>query len=151
MQQLLPPKLVALLLIAMVLISLIAPWPELIWPLRVAGVLPFAIGLAINLQHAKIFDRIGTNIKTFGDPDTLVLSGAFSWTRNPMYLGFLLMLIGVGLALGSLAALGGPLLFFVAADRWYIPFEEKRLAATFGTDYDEYRDSVRRWIELRAT
>lgn len=116
-----------------------------------AAVVLFVLGPVINQPHATLFDRVGSSIKTFHDPDSLVRGSAFGWTRKPMYLGFLLMLIDVGLALGSLAASAGPLLFFVAADRWYIPVEEWRMAATFGTDYDGYRASVRRWIGPRAT
>lgn len=151
MQQLLPPKLVAILLFAMVLITLIAPWPGSAWPVRALGGVVLAVGIMINLRHAKLFDTIGTNIRTFDDPDTLVRSGAFAWTRNPMYLGFLLMLTGAAVALSAVAAALGPLVFFAAADRWYIPFEERRLAATFGSDYDEYQHTVRRWIGVRRT
>ncbi|MBD9394866.1 isoprenylcysteine carboxylmethyltransferase family protein [Acidovorax sp. ACV01] len=66
------------------------------------GVLVLA-GLAIAQWHARLFKRIGTNINTFGEPGTLTTAGLFAYTRNPMYLGMLLALAGVALALGALS------------------------------------------------
>jgi protein-S-isoprenylcysteine O-methyltransferase Ste14 len=71
-----------------------------------------------------------------------------------MYLGFLVALIGVAAAVGSLAAVVAPVGFWAAAQFWYIPFEERRMAARFGADYDRYRARVGRWVTLappRAT
>ena len=151
MQRLLPPSLVALLVIAMVVATLAVRWPELPTAMRVAGVVVLTGGMVLNVRHAKLFDSVGTNIKTFDDPDQLVTTGAFAFTRNPMYLGFALMLAGIALALGSVVAWLGPVIFVIAADRWYIPFEERRMRAVFGIDYDNYHASVKRWFGRGGT
>lgn len=129
----------------------VAPTPALPWPARIAGLAAIAVGVALTLRHALLFQRLDTNIYTFNDPDLLVRDGAFAWTRNPMYLGFVLFLTGLAIGLGSVVAFIGPLVFFVAADRWYIPFEERRMHATFGADYERYRQTVRRWMGRRST
>lgn len=150
MHRLLPPKLVALLIALMVIASVLLPWPRTAWPIRGCGIVLMALGLVLNVGHANLFNRIGTNIKTFNDPGQLVRSGAFRRTRNPMYLGFVLILSGLAALLGSAVAWVGPAAFFIAADRWYIPFEERRMAATFGADYERYRADVRRWAGPRS-
>ncbi|MES2927515.1 MAG: isoprenylcysteine carboxylmethyltransferase family protein [Pseudomonadota bacterium] len=109
------------------------------------GVLVLA-GLAIAQWHARLFKRIGTNINTFGEPGTLTTAGLFAYTRNPMYLGMLLALAGVALALGTLSPWLLVLQFFVLAQCWYIPLEERKLAARFGRQYADYCRDVRRWI-----
>jgi protein-S-isoprenylcysteine O-methyltransferase Ste14 len=67
-----------------------------------------------------------------------------------MYLGFLGLLAGAALAVGTFWAVVGPIVFFAVADRWYIPFEERRAAAVFGAAYERYRAEVRRWIGRRS-
>lgn len=146
MTRILPPTLFALLATLMIAATFVAPWPGLAWPIRVLGVILLLGGLAMSARHAALFERVGTNIKTFDDPDRLVRDGAFSWTRNPMYLGFVLALLGVAVIVGSLVSLLGPLAFLIAADRWYIPFEERRMMAKFGGDYVRYQREVRRWL-----
>ena len=81
-----------------------------------------------------------------GMPDRLVTTGVYAWTRNPMYLGMLLALAGVALALGTLSPWLLVLQFFVLAQCWYIPLEERKLAARFGRQYADYCRDVRRWI-----
>lgn len=151
MRSLLPPNLVLLLLVAMGVSTAVVPGAVVLdgwW--RLIGCLPTCVGAAITIGGSRRFDRVGTNIKTFDDPDLLVTTGLFGLSRNPMYLGFTMLLIGVAIMLGSWTAAVGPLVFFSAADRWYIPFEERRMAATFGADFENYRRSVFRWIGRRS-
>lgn len=151
MTSLLPPQLVAALGALMISATFVAPWPETPWLARPAGLIAMALGLATAIFNAGRFDRLKTNIKTFDDPDVLVRDGAFDHTRNPMYLGFAVFLVGLAITLGSAIAFTGPLAFFIAADRWYIPFEERRMTASFGREYEQYRLEVRRWLGRRST
>ncbi len=153
MQRLLPPMLFAPLLdislVVGVLLPVVGPMP---WAVRWIGAPVIAVGLWLNLGGAGLFSRVGTNIKTFDDPDQLVTEGPFRFTRNPMYLGFMLMLSGASLLIGSLTAWIGPLVFLAAAQLWYIPFEEERMRTTFGDAYDDYCDRVPRWVgPVRST
>ena len=113
---------------------------------RIAGVVVLAAGIAVAKRGSDLFARSRTNIKTFDDPDVLVTGGPFRFSRNPMYLGFTIALVGVSMVVGSMSAVSGPVIFWLLADRWYIPFEERRLAATFGGAYQQYRSAVPRWI-----
>jgi protein-S-isoprenylcysteine O-methyltransferase Ste14 len=116
-----------------------APWNWL-------GIVPLVGGMAFGATGARLFARRRTNIDTFGDPTILVTDGPFSFSRNPMYLGFALFLTGAGIVLGALWPLLAGLTFWVVADRWYIPFEEAAMQRRFGEQYDAYRRKVRRWF-----
>lgn len=147
MQRLLPPHLFLIALVLVVGLGLGAPVVgPLPWLARIAGLALAVLGLALTTRNARRFATLGTNIKTFDDPDQFVRDGAFAYTRNPMYVGFAVALVGAALAVGTLSAWVGPVAFLVAADRWYIPFEERRLVSLFGADYERYRSEVPRWI-----
>jgi|WetSurMetagenome_2_1015567.scaffolds.fasta_scaffold157504_2 protein-S-isoprenylcysteine O-methyltransferase Ste14 len=145
--RLLPPKLVLLLLLGILVLHWLVPRPEMlsgVW--RLLGVPVGLLGLALAIIASRQFKRAATNIKTFDDPDKLVTSGCFRISRNPMYLGFALLLLGAALTTGGALALAAPLLF-VATSQWlYIPFEERAMSRVFGEDYQAYRRRVRRWL-----
>ncbi len=150
MQRLLPPTLVGALIVLMVLLHLITPTSSgVVAPARLIGLLVAGAGVALTLHGSSLFSKVSTNIKTFDRPDTLVAEGPFRYTRNPMYLGFVLLLFGLALALGSLVPFIGPMIFFIAANNWYIPFEEGRMSQEFGQSYDAYRARVPRWLGVR--
>lgn len=145
--KLLPPHLVLIGFFAMALLRVLLPGPELLPPLwRAAAVLPALAGVALLLVGSRRFRRVGTNIRTFDEPGLLVTDGLFRFSRNPMYLGFFLVLLGVGLAMGGLTPLLIPVAFFVIANVWYVPFEERALQAKFGAAYADYQRNTRRWL-----
>jgi protein-S-isoprenylcysteine O-methyltransferase Ste14 len=90
--------------------------------------------------------------KTSPDPtdpcgaSTLVVTGVYRFTRNPMYLGDLLMLLGWAVYLGDVAAFALVPLFVAYIDRFQIAPEERAMSDLFGEHYAEYRSRVRRWI-----
>jgi protein-S-isoprenylcysteine O-methyltransferase Ste14 len=143
----LPPLLVVICLAVMAILTLVAPGPRILAaPWTWLGAAVALLGLALAVSGAGLFRRLGTNIKTFDDPDLLVTSGLFRISRNPMYLGFLLLLAGVALLIGRATPVLPVLVFFLAAQFWYIPFEERAMSRRFGSDYASYRARVRRWI-----
>ncbi|RTL62507.1 MAG: isoprenylcysteine carboxylmethyltransferase family protein [Hyphomicrobiales bacterium] len=77
---------------------------------------------------------------------TLVTSGIFAYTRNPMYVGMTLLLLGWAAVLGGAWSLLGPLVFVLWINRFQIVPEERVLSAKFGPRYEAYRKNVRRWI-----
>jgi protein-S-isoprenylcysteine O-methyltransferase Ste14 len=89
---------------------------------------------------------VGTTLDTFSEPNKLVTDGPYKYSRNPIYLGYALVLIGVWLLLGSLSPLFIVVFSIVITDRWYIPFEENMLAEKFGPAYTSYKSRTRRWI-----
>jgi protein-S-isoprenylcysteine O-methyltransferase Ste14 len=147
MKWLIPPVFVFLSLVVMGALTLFTPVTALIpFPYNYVGI-PLALtGFGIAARGSRHFSRVKTNINTFKTPDMLVTDGLFRYSRNPMYLGFFLLLFGAAIAFNALYGLALPLAFFLAAQFWYIPFEEKRMKMTFGAAYDVYRQRTRRWI-----
>ena len=76
----------------------------------------------------------------------LITDGAYRFTRNPMYLGMVLMLIGVAFLFGTLPFYVAAAVYFLLIDRWFCRYEEEKLLATFGEAYERYKSRVRRWI-----
>lgn len=107
-----------------------------------------AIGLVPGLQAVASFRRRKTTVNpmTPTEASTLVTDGIYHFTRNPMYLGLLCLLIAIALLLGTLSGL-----IILPAFVWYmtefqIKPEEDSLRAVFGPAYEEYLTRVRRWI-----
>lgn len=104
------------------------------------------IGFALLIGARVQFKRANAEIMTFATPRNLVTTGLFRFSRNPMYLGFLILLIAIALYINLWQALIAPLIFFLAANYWYIPFEENVAMEAFGSPYRQYKEEVRRWI-----
>lgn len=98
------------------------------------------------------FRRANTTLNPHkpGSARALVTSGVYGWTRNPMYLGLSLLLLGWAVALGTLSPVLGILLFVALLQRVQIRPEEHALRLRFGEDYDHYRNRVNRWLGRRA-
>jgi len=77
---------------------------------------------------------------------SLVTTGIFSWTRNPMYLGLAAALVGWAAFLSAAWSLLGPVLFVLYIDRFQIQPEERVLTELFGAEYTNYARRVRRWL-----
>lgn len=148
MKKLLPPVLFLIFLVAMAGISWALGSPHTItYPYSLIGALFLASGLGIAMYHSRLFKKEGANIMTFGEPTKLVRSGFYRYSRNPMYLGFVLALAGA--ALLYQAALSSFLLvaaFWLITDRWYIRFEEAEMLKKFGDEYREYCSQTSRWL-----
>ncbi len=112
------------------------------------GVVLIAVGGLVVVQGARTFWRNETTI----DPvdlkraSTLVTSGVFRYSRNPMYVGFAVALLGWAVCLASPWALVGPVAFVLFTHRFQIIPEERLMQAKFGQAYDNYRAEVRRWL-----
>lgn len=115
-------------------------------PWSYAGVVFIAIGIAIVAGPALAFARARTTIIPFQESDSLVTSGMYRITRNPMYLGMLSILVGVAVLCGSVSPFVVATLFVPVLNVRVIRHEEAMLAERFGAEYDAYMRSVRRWI-----
>lgn len=76
----------------------------------------------------------------------LVRTGIYRHTRNPMYLGLTIILIGWAVALGAPWALWGPAAFLLFIDRFQVRPEEVSMSRLFGAEYADYQKQVRRWL-----
>jgi protein-S-isoprenylcysteine O-methyltransferase Ste14 len=107
-----------------------------------------ALGAGLSLAGVASFRRAKTTVNPTR-PDavsTLVTSGVYRATRNPMYLGFLLILLGWAAFLSNPLALIVAMAFVVYMNRFQIIPEERALAARFGSPFSVYRVKVRRWL-----
>jgi protein-S-isoprenylcysteine O-methyltransferase Ste14 len=111
-----------------------------------AGIIPLALGVAMNLAADRAFHKAGTTVKPFEESSALLATGVFRVTRNPMYLGFVLILAGAAALLGALTPWLVVPAFAVLLDRMYITVEERMLAAKFGPAWQEYSHRTRRWV-----
>lgn len=145
--KILPPVLFILFALTMILLHILHLSPSLITGgVRLLGVPIFIAALTLSIFGSRLFKTRGANIQTFEEPTALVTDGPFRWTRNPMYLGFVLALLGIAIGLGSLIPFILVLVFLVICDHWYIAIEEKAMLLKFGTRYEAYQKQVRRWI-----
>jgi protein-S-isoprenylcysteine O-methyltransferase Ste14 len=115
------------------------------FPWSLLGIIPLGVGITVNLVADRAFKRHNTTVKPFGQPTTLVTSGVFRISRNPMYLGFVLILIGIAIFMGSLTPYSVIPVFAVVMDTVFVRSEEEMLHATFGENRLEYKKKVRRW------
>lgn len=147
MTRLVPPVLFALLGLALVPLNWFHP-DTLVMRADAAMPwdVPLALGLAVLLWAFVHFKRKRAEIHTFKQPKDIITDGPFRYSRNPMYLGFSLLLLGAAFYVNTWSALLAPLAFVLTAMFWYIPHEERRMRETFGTAYDEYAGKTRRWI-----
>ncbi len=150
MKLLIPPPIVAMFFAAVVwLLNLVFPS----FGIEFSGQTPLAIlcaimGFAVAILAARTFKKAGTQIDP-RDPEKsseIVKSGVFGISRNPMYLGLLLVLSGWVIWIGNFSGVAALAVFV-----WYITCfqiipEEEILATKFGKEFDDYLLMVRRWI-----
>jgi protein-S-isoprenylcysteine O-methyltransferase Ste14 len=145
-----PP--VAVLIIAGMAMWLLArasaPMTVLVPARHIVAALLAALGIGVTLAGVVAFKRARTTVNPLTPEATssIVRSGIYRWTRNPMYLGFLLLLCGWGMMLANGLALLVIPVFVLYLNRYQIAPEERALLMRFGAEYEAYRASVRRWL-----
>lgn len=83
---------------------------------------------------------------TFDKSTTVIDKSFFSLSRNPIYLGMVLVLIGMCTWMNNAWTFPAPIFFFLVMQFKFIPFEEKKMEQELGAKYLEYKKRVRRWI-----
>ena len=145
-----PP--VALVIIAAFLMWVGAAYfPTLGFRFPLRSVVAWVVGLSGLVASALgflEFNRAKTTLNPMkpGAAASLVRTGIYRWTRNPMYLGFFLNLFGWAIAMGNVAAFLVLPAFVIYMNHFQIKPEERALASIFGEDYKAYCAEVRRWI-----
>ena len=143
-----PPPILALLMIGLVYISSLAIEP-LVFDYQVSlSILFVLIGLASALPSFRLFARKKTTISPFTPSETSVLltEGMYRYSRNPMYLGLLLLVIAATIWFGTWFGIVISLFFILLINILQIISEEEALLQIFGEKYVEYKKKVRRWI-----
>jgi protein-S-isoprenylcysteine O-methyltransferase Ste14 len=143
----LPPFYLFMALAGMTLLHHFVPVVQLIpYPWNASGLIPLAAGMVLNLDADRRFRKHGTAVKPFERSSVLITSGAFRFSRNPMYLGMVMILAGAGVLMGSLSPFTLIPAFVIIIDKHFIASEERMLDQRFGDDWRHYKARVRRWI-----
>ena len=145
-----PPPVVALFMAGL---SWLAAWaaPNLgfVLPHRNAIVLAlFVAGVCVAVLGVASFRRARTTLNPLKPEKSsaLVISGIYRYTRNPMYLGLLLVLLGWATFLSNALAFVFLPVFILYMNRFQIAPEERVLVSVFGQEFTAYLSKVRRWL-----
>ena len=145
--KILPPTYLLIAMMAMLALHFLFPIAWIVPPLwNLLGLVFLVAGVIINLIADKAFHQAGTTVKPFEESSMLVTDGVFQISRNPMYLGFVLILTGTAMLLRSLSPYLIILAFAFSVDRIFIKVEEGMLAKKFGTAWKQYKSRTRRWL-----
>lgn len=140
-----PPPLVAIISAALMWLAVrpIDPLGNRLW----LALLVVLAGVAICLAGVASFRRARTTVNPLKpeSASSLVVAGIYRHTRNPMYLGFAIILLGWCVLLGSVPALLGVAAFVLYIGRFQIRPEERALRELFGSEFDAFCERVRRW------
>lgn len=141
-----PPPLVAVI-IGLLMWLAARPLPPLGGRLWLA-LLVALVGAAVCLAGVASFRRARTTVNPLKpeSASSLVVVGIYHYTRNPMYLGFAVILLGWCLFLGSIWSALGVVAFVLYIGRFQIRPEERALRALFGAEFDAFCARVRRWV-----
>lgn len=115
-------------------------------PYTYFGMLLILVGVGLDVWAATFFKKAETSFKLRGKNTSLVTDGPFGFSRNPIYLGILAVLLGMAIFFGTLISFLYPVLFFISFQFIIIPMEEKRMEEIFGEKYLDYKHNTRRWI-----
>lgn len=123
-------------------------WPKLPGlPLPPLGIALVALAFVSPVWAVILFRREDTEINPTSPANRkLVTDGPFRFTRNPMYLGLVLLALGIAVWVGAWPMLIAPVAVFATANWVHIPFEEAKMRRQFGAAYDDYVARVRRWV-----
>jgi len=145
-----PPPVVTLVVGALMWgLARLLPALDFVLPLRRGLAVAFAVaGVALVAACALRFRRAGTTVNpmTPAKASALVDRGFYRFSRNPIYLGDALILVGWGLWLANFASLAAIAVFVLYLNRFQIEPEERALRAAFGREFDAYKARVRRWL-----
>jgi len=123
------------------------------WP-KIPGLPVVALGIALvvgalilPVWAILLFRRESTEVSPISSSNrTLVVVGPYRLTRNPMYLGLVILTIGIAVWVGAWPMFVVPFAVFATANWVHIPFEEAKMRRQFGATYDDYVGHVRRWL-----
>ena len=120
-------------------------WNLIVFPYNLIGSVLIVFGFFLIIYSWALFQKHGTP-EDFSKSTALVTENLYSFSRNPMYLGAVIVLIGLSILLGNVLSFIIPVLFFIIIDRMFIPFEEEKNTKTFGKKFLDYKKRTRRWL-----
>ena len=143
-----PPIAWGLAFVAGVGVDWLHPMPFLptSFPTAWLGGAIFALGFALAVWAIVSIRKAGTQVETYKPTTTIVASGPYSFTRNPIYIGMFLGQIGLAIGFNSLWLLATLVLFYSVIRYGVVAREEAYLERKFNNVYRDYKSRVRRWL-----
>ena len=123
--------------------------PLFIWPsawIRIVGIIPLVAGVWLFSSARTTFQRHQTALMPWTPSARLVQDGPYRFSRNPIYLAFFSLYLGVAFVFDSGYILIMLVVVFVLFDRMQVPREERYLQEKFGDEFRQYKEKVRRWV-----
>ena len=147
-----PPSALMVALAAQLPLALIE-WPLAPHPLQVGvGGFLIGIGIAINVVSDRLFARLGVEVCPFGETPRLITTGPYRISRNPMYVGLVLVVLGASLLSGLVANAWTAAAYALWLHFVYVLPEEAFLRSRFGDRFRGYTSVTPQWILFnRAT
>ncbi len=128
-------------------LDIVLPVTEIIpSPVNLIGWVVVAAGLGLAIYTLSVLKSKHTSSDPGGVPSTLITTGLYSFSRNPIYLAYVITTSGTAIIFGSIITFIAPVICFSVIHVVIIPFEERNLQRIFGQKYEHYRRSVPRWI-----
>ena len=143
-----PPPILALVMIVLIYLSSFFIESTTFNYQGSLSVLVLILGLACAIPSFRLFARYKTTISPLkpSDATALVTEGMYRYSRNPMYLGLLLLTIASTIWFGTWFGIIINILFIFLINFLQIIPEEEALLEIFNEEYEEYKKNVRRWI-----
>jgi protein-S-isoprenylcysteine O-methyltransferase Ste14 len=142
-----PPLVAVIFIVLAYLLGYFIPLPVAMPPVvQYFGLVLVLFGILLGIGSSMEFRRAHTTLDPHGSTKHLVTSGIYRFTRNPIYLGFLLMVIGFPLNSGMIWGLVLAPLYMLAMSHLVIEREEAYLESKFKDQYTSYTSRVRRWL-----
>ena len=143
-----PPPVIYLVFVLLGLIM------HYIWPLPIIAaakifwiaIIIITMGVVIAILARREFERSGTSVRPDRPTTTIIRTGPYRYSRNPLYLSLTLIQTGIGVWVNSLWVLLMIIPAVLTMRHGVIVREEKYLARKFGKEYMDYKASVRRWL-----
>ena len=117
--------------------------PTVLW---IAGPLLLGVGLSIIALSYREFFKAKTTLRPDRGANALIPTGPFAYSRNPLYVAVMIVIIGIGVWVNSLWMIGMLVPLYFSMSRWVIAPEERYLESRFGQQYLDYKKLVRRWL-----
>jgi protein-S-isoprenylcysteine O-methyltransferase Ste14 len=127
-------------------LPIVIPSPDLAWIIRIAGFVFVGVGIVLAFSAVGVFRKTKTTIVPHETPSTLVISGPYRFTRNPMYVSLTLVYLGVAGTRNEIWPVIVLPLVLAYINFLVIPIEEKNLRGAFGDEYQKYGERVGRWL-----
>ena len=133
-----------------IFISYMYPWHLTLYldseVIQSTGLVLLCVSFILNTLAYRIFTKHHTPHAPFSTPTTLIDSGIFTLSRNPVYLALVLSLCGLGFIFDTVWLLLSALVLLIAIHFLIIPDEEKIMERTFNESYGDYKKLTRRWL-----